>query len=209
MSASLDHSKFSVVGLVHKLCLAWLKAEGLPADMNTLAEDPLVLKDVIAIIRGEHTGYVYKIDCDANPRIPWEPGAIMSHRKMGTLTWSKTLVALINVAEEFGRAQLKSGLSLKTMVESTENSEIHANACILDFLERHPGLRPKEWNKYDRIFFLNTKYRLHNYRGEGRITTEVRTLERSGYPGNLQSNKENVDDYYFREKDAIAVLSVK
>jgi|GEM_PF-2319329 len=205
MGIDPDIAKFDGVGLVHKLCLAWRKANGLPADMNTLAEDPVLLEEFIRIIRGESDNFEYKIDGDAEPRITWNRGAIMSHQKNGPLTWDDDLIQPMGVLETYGSKRLNDGLPLKEIAEG-QWTYPHPNACILDFLERHPGRIPKKWDPFEKIFFLGTQYRFEGWRSPGRISTVVRCLERGRFNYRWSSERVDLDDYYLRKEDAIAVF---
>lgn len=203
----LEYTKFDGVGVTNKLCLAWVNAEGTPADMNALAENPLLLKDVLAIIRGTHDSYEYLIDADAEPRIPWgREGKILHHLKMGMQRWSKSSVRLIDVWKEYGAARLRSGVPILRAIEDIEAEKLTSlNACFLEFLDRHPGVIPKEWRKYRRILFLNSRFEITGWMSEGSNDVVVSCLEPRERYGDWSKSPRRVDEWVLAG-DAIAVL---
>lgn len=203
-----SRNRFDGVGLVHKFCQAWLKAEGLPADMNSLAEDPMLLKDFIAIIRGQHESYEYLIDTDARPRIPWGSGSLVRHTCLGTLRWNESLVRLIGVGTEYGASRLRNGVTIDQASRDVEaEKHISLNASVLEFLDRHPGVIPEGWDVYKRIFFFNSIFEITGWAGKGITTNVVPFLEKERYSTHLRKwsmNKQRIDEWVL-DGDAIAV----
>lgn len=93
------------------------------------------------------------IDCDSDPRIPYDLWKVESHIKGGQLKWNKDKVKLhLSVDQLEG----KSIIGYRIRNELKNFSVMNAN--VLDYLLDYPQFIPKEW-KESRVFFFGTIYR--------------------------------------------------
>ncbi len=147
-------SAFSIVGLAHKLCLSAEALGYTPELLNTLAEHPTLLGDLLQVQLGyaEVKMLEHPIDCDADPFLPsgWK---VEEHQKGGQVQFnaSKVELWLANSQKDgkiIGGVKLRKELAHKPVL----------NANVLDYLLAHPHLIPEEW-KRESIFFWGTIYR--------------------------------------------------
>lgn len=93
----------------------------------------------------------HAIDCDANPFVP-DDWKVKKHLKGGQLRWNPDEVSLYLCDEQRGGTiegnKLRKKLKGKPVL----------NACVLDYLLKHPDLIPDEW-KGKAVFFWGTIYR--------------------------------------------------
>jgi len=96
------------------------------------------------------TSKKHLIDCDTLPFIPegWE---VVEHQKGGTFEWDPSKVELYLCAE-----QQEGSIEGHELRKKLEGKPV-MNACLLDYLLKHPELIPEEWKgKY--VFFWGTIY---------------------------------------------------
>ncbi len=153
-------SAFSIVGLAHKLCLAF-EAQGFtPELLNALAESPHILAELRNVQRGysEIKPITYVIDCDAKPFVPDEL-EVFEHMPGGVVVWDPTKICLF-LSERQKCGALVVGNKLRKELARSPTM----NANVLSFLLKNPHLIPEDW-KYDErgntryIFFWGTIYR--------------------------------------------------
>lgn len=151
-------SDFRVLGLAHKLGLAWETEGGTLADMNTFAENGSLIRDLLAVLRGNAEIRIvsHLIDCSAQPMIPegWriEPEDQIASRFQGELVWSPEKIRLhLDDAQKTGTIV---GNDLKKKLEG----QLVLPANVLDYLIAHPALIPLDW-KEKAVFFWGTIYR--------------------------------------------------
>jgi hypothetical protein len=153
MFENLESTKFEGLGLVSKFASNWLTADGSPAEMNSLAEDSPLLREVLLIIRGDHPTFQYIVNGNiAPPNSRFH--SVKSHKPMDSFIWSRSRVQLVNAVDYWG----ESGVTRKRIRDwCPENG---ANACLAGFLLKRQGLIPREWghNTDLRFIFPNTTY---------------------------------------------------
>jgi hypothetical protein len=153
-------SAFSVVGLVHKVCLAAEEQGYTPELLNTLAEHPTLFRNMLQVQLGyaEVKALEHIINCDADPFVPagW---SVEEHQKGGSFKWNSAEVQFyLSKLQKQGKVikgdELRKELAGKPVL----------NANVLDYLLAHPHLIPEAWKKDERgftryIFFWGTIYR--------------------------------------------------
>ncbi|MBP9757727.1 MAG: hypothetical protein KBD06_03950 [Candidatus Pacebacteria bacterium] len=149
--------KFEGLGLAHKFAQAWLKADGKPSDLNSLADDAALLSEVIQICRGSHPSFVYRVDCDADPRNS-EIYKIVEHMRQGIIEWKPGVVKLLRAEKVLGTERTEGGVCVVAWKHRRA-----ANACVLDFLLKRPQAATEEMmdmRSSARFIFAGTRYHI-------------------------------------------------
>lgn len=148
-------SDFAVLGLVHKLGLAWEGAGGKRAEMNTFAENGPMIRDLLAVIRcnAEINIVTHVIDCAAQPMIHrgWsiQPEDQIASRFQGELVWSPEKIRL-----HIDDAQTKGMIVGNELLKKLEGQPV-LPANVGDYLLDHPALIPPDW-KWKYTYFWGT-----------------------------------------------------
>ncbi len=154
MPTDLEYRKFHGLGLANNFCLKWLGVSGLPADLQSLTEDPQLLREVVQIVRGEHSEFQYQIDTSSKALRLGKYRHLDSHNPVGMLIWDESRIKLLEAEKELGREALRKGVGVENWCP-----EGAADASILEFLLKRPGRIPKTWDKSRRFLFPGTRYR--------------------------------------------------
>lgn len=137
--ASSEKSAFSVVGLLHKLALAFESVGGTPADINKLAESVDVLRGILGVLRGTH---------EIKPKfVTWRTA------KRGVY---KTLEVYLAALEAKGR---KVGDYAATMLPSVVWAQEEGEEELVRVLDRDLGL--KDGYTLDELTAAAAKFDLH------------------------------------------------
>lgn len=100
-----------------------------------------------------HVVGAHTIDCNADPKIPYDGWKVEEHRRTGDFVWDPSKVTLY-LSESQKNGKVIEGNKLRK--ELKDKPVLNAN--VLDYLLAHPELIPEEWKgKY--IFFWGTIYR--------------------------------------------------
>ncbi len=148
-----EKNQFSA-GLGAKICGAWAEADGVPEELNALAEKPDILRGVIEVLpgRSEIKPMEFTVDLDAIPFIPngW---SVESHVKGGQWKYDTTKVSLyLSEGQRDGKWMV--GTELRQELDSLSVM----NANLLEFYLAHLPIIPEDWKgKY--VFFWGTVYR--------------------------------------------------
>ena len=149
-------SKFSAIGLAHKLFVAAVEQVYTQELLNILAEDSDLFRQLLAVQSGgarvvmaEHI-----IDCDADPYVPWNM-VVEKHQKDGPFRWDSTKVGILPfIYEKYEGNPFRKEFENKPVL----------NANVLDYLLANTYLIPKEWRN-KRVSFPGTIYRIKNSNG--------------------------------------------
>ena len=93
-----------------------------------------------------------KINCDKNPKIPYDGWTIESHKKMGKIEWNPD-----NIELYLSDKQKTGHISGNELRKELENKPV-LNACVLDYLLKHQDLIPDSW-KGKNVYFWGTIFR--------------------------------------------------
>lgn len=132
------NNRFEGLNLAADFCKAWNDASGTPADLNGLREDPALLTEIIHIARGSSNNFRYHIDCDADPR-SGQYALMQKHNRQGKVIWNPDCIQLLHAEQELGCQRLESIFRIKNWKHKSA-----ANACMLDFFLRRPGVLDPE-----------------------------------------------------------------
>ena len=153
-------SAFSVLGLAHKMCLAAEEQGYTPELINTLAEHPTLLRDMLQVQLGlaEITYPEHIINCAADPFVPkgWSiapESEQISSRVRGSFRWNPAEVQLY-----FSNHQREDRVIKGDKLRKELEDKPVLDADVLDYLLAHPHLIPEEW-KGKFVFFWGTIYR--------------------------------------------------
>ncbi|MEK7073278.1 MAG: hypothetical protein AAB974_02450 [Patescibacteria group bacterium] len=150
-------SDFRVLGLAHKLGLAWEKEGGTLAEMNTLAEDGSMLRDLLMVVRGKAEVRIKPrvIDCSVTLFIQGDYSICeedqIKSRFTGKLVWDTATVALY-----LGDDQKNRMVPKEEVLKDLQGQKV-LPANVLDCLRSNPTLIPSDW-KGKTIYFWGTIY---------------------------------------------------
>jgi hypothetical protein len=154
MSTRSDRIPFEGLGLATKFCSGWTRASGTPWDLNSLAEDPDLLGEIVEIVRGTHPTFRYRIiDRVLEGSKKWLWRSLRYHRPAGLDFWDDSRIKLVFANLAFDAESLSQGIPIENWFP--ENA---ADASIHCFLERHRGCISATWDPRFRYLFAGTKY---------------------------------------------------
>ncbi len=150
-----EKNQFSA-GLGAKICGAWAEANGVPEELNALAEKPEILRGIIDVLHGrsEIKPIELIVDLDATPFTP-DGWTVESHKSGGQWKYDATKVSLY-LSEGQKDGKCLTGTKLRQELESLFPPVMNAN--MLEFYLAHTSLIPEDW-KGKVIFFWGTIYR--------------------------------------------------
>jgi hypothetical protein len=152
-------SEFRILGLAHKFCLAWEVAGGTAADLNKVAEDPVLMSKILLVARGLATAEMIApiIDCDATPSIPTGYGLALPQDQMKRRVLGKLTLSPFLHEQRLSRAQRGGApISGDFITKHCEDFRV-LTANVLDCLLEHPAFIPDSW-KGTRTHFFGTIY---------------------------------------------------
>ena len=147
-------------GQTHQLMNALENAKFSAGDLTRLAQNKKWLEQIRELTNGcaEIGPVVHKIDCDAEPSIPKEVGGkIETHLQEGTIQWD---FRRFKLHTEYEQEQVLGGINGHEILKKLQHKGV-LNACVLEYLLKHPKLIPEEWKKRI-VYFWGTIYRSRN-----------------------------------------------
>jgi hypothetical protein len=189
-------SKFSILGLAHKVFLAAERAGYSPALFDELLKKPELFDQFLQLQRGmaELKPRTWVVNLDADPLIPegYEDDlTVESHQKGGKFTWDSDRLRTEDIDTH--------GVNGEDLVVAYQGKPVF-NACLLDFLLKHPGLIPDYWKQPEDamqmrpIYFLGTIYKRRSLFPDMPSRLCVRCLEHGGYQ--WTSSVKNLNDQF-------------
>ncbi len=198
----LEYTEFHGLGLAAKFCERWLKATGEPDELNSLAEDALLLEDIVQILRGTHDTFQYRIQNEENALQKSKHREIKSHVPAGMSVWKESRIKLFPAKKEFGIHTFERCIFYEEWVAALKNP---ADATIMEFLLRRPGRIPKAWDPKYRYIFPATRY---NYPEQGRYGDCYLCLEQRRFSVRNEWTVGNVDvnGGFVKEEDIMVTV---
>ena len=149
MSSGLDFS----VGVAHKFCSAWGKAGGIPAELNLLAQNKDLMREVLERFRDKD--YIINGNADAVLPARYMNGfrKVETHKKNGIIRWNPRQIDFLVDP----RQNESEGVSRTVLLQEMLKAPV-LNANFLDFLLMRPHLIPESWKKDVRGRTLTTVF---------------------------------------------------